>query len=112
MNDTVNGSISESVNGKKERKTDFTNESQQNLMRIIEYMASEPFRVFTTQEICEALGITKSKCYWTLQNLVGDGSRQGWLEQEADGWKLGARLPRIAEKVRKGIDENVRRFLG
>lgn len=106
--DTVNGEIGESVNGKKERKTDFTNESQQNLMKIVEYLATDVFRATTVQEICEAMCLTKSKAYWTLQNLKDTG----WVEQIADGWKLGPRLPRIAEKVRKGIEENVKAFLG
>ncbi|MDP3013864.1 MAG: hypothetical protein Q8M92_06440, partial [Candidatus Subteraquimicrobiales bacterium] len=97
--------------GRKEKKTDFTNESQQNLMKIVEYLSTDVFRVVTTQEICDALGITKSKAYWTLQNLSGDGSKQGWVEQIADGWKLGPRLPRIAEKVRKGIEANIKQYL-
>ena len=93
--------------GKKEKKTDFTNESQQNLMKIVEYLATDVFRSTTAQEICEALGISKSKAYWTLQNLKD----AGWVEQIADGWKLGPRLPRIAEKVRKGIEENIKLYL-
>ena len=89
------------------KKTDFTNESQQNLMKIVEYLATDVFRATTAQEICEALNITKSKAYWTLQNL----ELAGWVEQIADGWKLGPRLPRIAEKVRKGIEENIKQYL-
>lgn len=97
--------------GKKEKKTDFTNESQQNLMKIVECLATDVFRPMTTQEICDALGITKSKAYWTLQNLVGDGNKLGWVEQVADGWRLGPRLPKIAEIVRKGIADNVKQYL-
>lgn len=108
MKDTVNGAMGESVrNDKKEKKTDFTNESQQNLMKIVEYLATDVFRSTTAQEICEALGISKSKAYWTLQNL----ELAGWVEQQAEGWKLGPRLPRIAEKVRKGIEENIKLYL-
>lgn len=102
---------SQEGNKKKEKKTDFTNESQQNLMRIVECLATDVFRPMTTQEISDALGITKSKAYWTLQNLVGDGSRLGWVEQVADGWRLGPRMPKIAELVRKGIADNVKQYL-
>jgi len=105
--DAVNGSIGESVNGKKERKTDFTNESQQNLMKVVGYLSTDVFRATTVQEICDALGITKSKCYWTLQNLL----LEGWVEQEADGWKLGPRISRISEKVRKAVSESLKRYL-
>lgn len=94
------------------KKTDFTNESQQNLIRIVEVLATDVFRPMSAQEIADALGITKSKAYWTLQNLAGDGSRLGWVEQVSDGWRLGPRMPKIAEIVRKGIAENVKQYLG
>lgn len=96
------------MTNRKEKKTDYTNESQQNLMRIVEYLGADVFRAATTQEICNALNLTKSKGYWTLLNL----EIAEWVKQEADGWKLGPRLPKIAEIVRAGIADNVKAFLG
>jgi predicted Rossmann fold nucleotide-binding protein DprA/Smf involved in DNA uptake len=93
---------------KKEKKTDFESETQQNLMKIVMYLATDVLRPTTMKEIQDALGLTYNKTLWSLQNL----KLAGWAEQIADGWRLGPRLPRIAEDVRKGITDTVKRYIG
>lgn len=92
----------------KEKKTDFTNDSQQNLMKIVQYMATDITRVMSVQEIQDALELTYSKVTWTLHNL----RMQGWAEQVADGWRLSPLIVRIADSVRKGLADTAQRYLG
>lgn len=91
-----------------EKRTDFTSETQQNLMKIVEYLATDVLRPTTLKEIQDALDLSYNKALWSLHNLKA----RGWAEQVADGWRLGPRLPRIAEDVRKGITDTVRRYIG
>ena len=93
---------------KREKKTDFETETQQNLIRIVEYLAVDVLRPITMKELQDALGLTYNKTLWTLQNL----KLAGWAEQIADGWRLGPRLPKIAMDVRKGIADTVKRYVG
>jgi hypothetical protein len=93
---------------KKEKKTDFTLESQQNLMKIVEYLATDVFRPTTVDEIMTALSITNNKTIWALHNL----KFRGWAEQIADGWRLSPRIVRIADAVRANLGETVKRYLG
>lgn len=94
---------------KKEAKTDYTNESQQNLMRIVEYLAADVFKPTTVQELVDALeGLSYSKASWTLQNL----KIKGWVDQIGDTWRLSPRIVRIADSVRANFGEATRRYLG
>jgi hypothetical protein len=94
--------------GRKEKKTDFTNESQQNFAKVAMYLATDVLRPTTMKEIQDALNLSYNKVLGTLHNL----RICGWAEQVADGWRLGPRLPRIAEDVRKGISDTVKRYIG
>ena len=91
----------------REKKTDYRNESQQNLMRIVEFLATDIVRPSTVQEIVDALEIPYSKVNWTLHNLL----QNGWAEQKANGWRLSPRISRIADSVRTSLDATVRQYL-
>jgi DNA-binding IclR family transcriptional regulator len=93
---------------KKEGKTDYQNETQQNLMKIVEYLATDVFRITTIKEIVDALDITYSKASWVLHNL----KIRDWAEQQGDGWRLSPRIVRIADSVRANLGETTRRYLG
>lgn len=93
------------------KKTDFTNEAQQNLIKIVHFLATDVTRATTVQELVDALGgmMTKNQIYWTLQNLLIGG----WVVQEADGWKLCPDgMNKIAQKVSRGVAETVKKYLG
>lgn len=90
------------------RKTDYTIEAQQNLIRVVQYLATDVTRHATVGEIEEALDLSYTKVTWTLHNL----RERGWAEQNGDGWRLGPGLARIAETVRKGLADSVQRYLG
>jgi DNA-binding IclR family transcriptional regulator len=92
----------------KERKSDYTNETQQNLMRVVGWLAADVTRPATVGEISEALELSDSKVRWTLYNL----KMTAWVEQSGDGWRLSAGLAQIAERVRKGIAASAERYLG
>ncbi len=92
----------------KERKTDYTNVSQRNLMKIVQYLATDVTRVMSAQEIQDGLSLTYNQVLWTLHNL----REEGWAEQVADGWRLSPLIVRIADNVRKGIADTAARYLG
>jgi len=92
----------------KEGKTDFTNETQQNLMKIVEFLATDVFRPTTVKEIVDALGMTTSKAVWALHNLM----IRDWAEQVGDSWRLSPRIVKIADSVRANMGESMRRYLG
>lgn len=93
--------------GDKSRERDYKNESQQNLIKIVEYLARDVFKPATTQEIMEALALTKSKAHWTLHNLkIG-----GWVEQASSGWRLSPELVKIADSVRATLKEVMHKYL-
>ena len=90
------------------RKTDFTIEAQQNLIKTVHYLATDVTRHCTIGEISEALALTKNKVQWTLHNL----RERGWVEQSGDGWRLGQAIARIAEAIRKAHADSLQRYLG
>jgi DNA-binding IclR family transcriptional regulator len=92
----------------KDRKTDYTNESQQNLMKIVQYLATDVTRVMSQKEIEEALELTYNKVNATLHNL----RIQGWAEQVADGWRLSPLIVKIAVAAHRGIADTMRRYGG
>ena len=89
-------------------KTDYINESQQNLIKIVGYLATDVTRNSTIKDICEALELSYSKVNWTLHNL----RERGWVEQNGDGWRLGAGLGQISERIRKSFALAAERYLG
>lgn len=91
-----------------EKKTDYTNESQQNLMRTVQYLATDVTRVMGQKELEEALELSYSKVNFTLHNL----RMAGWAEQVADGWRLSPLIVKIAVSVQKGLADTAQRYLG
>lgn len=83
------------------------NENHQNLMKIVEYLATDVFRPATEKEICNALDIPERKAIWALYNLAS----RGWAEQVAGGWRLSPRIVKVAESVRTNFLEAVSRYL-
>ncbi len=91
----------------KEGKTDYTIEAQQNLMRIVQYLATDVTRVMSQKEIEEALELSYNKVNFALHNL----RMQNWAEQVADGWRLSPLISKISIAVQKGITDTAKRYL-
>jgi DNA-binding IclR family transcriptional regulator len=83
------------------------NETQQNLMKIVEYLATDVFKPVSENEIGAALDIPEAEVLWALQNLA----IRGWTEQAANGWRLAPRIVKIAELVRISLKEAIKRYL-
>jgi len=92
---------------KKEGKTDYECETQQNLMRVAEYLATDVTRPTGIKDISAALGMTYNQANWTMHNM----RLRGWAEQIGEGWRLSPRLVSIAKAVEAGIGEMVGRYL-
>lgn len=89
-------------------KTDYENEGQQNLIKVVKYLAKDVFKPVTPQEIMDTFGLSKSKAIWTLHNLaIG-----GWAEQLSNGWRLSPELVKIADSVRANLKEAMEKYLG
>jgi hypothetical protein len=93
--------------GKNNQETNYKNETQQNLIKVVEYLARDIFKPTTPQEIMTALGLTKSKAIWTLYNL----KLGGWAEQTASGWRLSPAIAKIAESIRATLKEVIHKYL-
>jgi len=93
---------------RKEAKTDYFIEAQDNLMRVVEFLEADVCRPTSLKELCAALDISQNKALWVLYNL----RRRNWVEQVGDAWRLGPRVSRISEAVRKAHAENLERYLG
>lgn len=89
------------------KKTDYTIVPQQNLIKVVMYLATDVTRHTTVREIAEALELKPQVVSWTLHNL----RERAWVEQSGDGWRLGPGLSRLAESVRKGLADSVQRYL-
>lgn len=81
-------------------------ETQQNLMKIVEYLAVDVFRPSAVTEICNALDITHDKTLRVLHNL----SVRGWAEQVAHGWRLSPRIVKIAYLARTNLEDTVKKY--
>jgi DNA-binding IclR family transcriptional regulator len=86
---------------------DCENETLQNLMKIVEYLATDVFRPSTEKEICNALDIPQRKATWALNNLA----TRGWTEHVAGGWRLAPRIVKVSDAVRINFLEAVSRYL-
>ena len=91
-----------------DKKTDYTNVSQQNLMKIVQYLATDVTRVMGQKEIEEALELSYNQVNFTLHNLRMDG----WAEQVADGWRLSPLIVKIAVAAHRGIADTMARYGG
>ncbi len=91
-----------------ERKTDYTTDTQQQLMKIVGWLATDITRFSTVTEISAALDISTNQVFRTMYNL----HERAWVERSGEGWRLGAGISRISESVRKGIGDTLQRYLG
>ncbi|MBI4652233.1 helix-turn-helix transcriptional regulator [Candidatus Desantisbacteria bacterium] len=81
------------------KKTNYTCETQQNLMKVVEYLALDIWKPQTIDEICKALDLSKNKVNWTLHNL----EEKEWTEQVVGGWRISPKIIKIADSVRRGF---------
>jgi DNA-binding IclR family transcriptional regulator len=91
-----------------ERKTDYTIDTQQNLMKIVGWLATDVTRHSTVTEISQALDISQNQVFRTLSNL----QERSWVERSGEGWRLGPGIAKISEAVRKGLGDTLQRYLG
>lgn len=81
-------------------------ESQQVLMKIVEYMAADICSPTSVQELCNALDITHKKAARALSSLA----ERDWVERVSAGWRLSPRIVKIADRVRKNINEAMKKY--
>ena len=86
---------------------DYTNDNQQNLMRVIEYLAQDILIPKSQQELAEVLDLSKDKVFRTLWNL----EEQGWVEASAGGYRLSPRMTRISDQLRLAVADVIRKHI-
>lgn len=84
------------------RDTDYTNEAQQRLMRVVLALFGDVIAGYPPSVLCKAVGCSASVITRDLDNLL----TAGWAERlETTGhWRLTPRLPQQAIKVFAAID--------
>ncbi len=89
------------------RKTDYTNEAQQRLMRLVLVMFGDVVNGYPPSVLAKAVGCAQPVITRDLDNLA----TAGWAErdEEALTWRLTPRLPQQAVKVFTAVDKAERR---
>lgn len=90
----------------KEKKQ-YTNESQQTLIKVVRYLAQDILIPKTLKEIHEALNISRDVAFRTCWNLQG----AGWVEEGAYGYRLSPGLTIIADRLRQAVADTLRKYL-
>lgn len=85
----------------------YTNDNQQNLMRVIEYLAQDILIPKSQQELAEVLDLSKDKVFRTLWNL----EEEGWVEASAGGYRLSPRMTIISDRLRLAVADTLRKYI-
>lgn len=91
-----------------EKERSYTNENQQNICRVVEYLSEDILQPKTLKEVHEALGLSRDQAFRTLWNLKD----RGWVEETARGYRLSPRIVRIADNLRLAVADTLREYLG
>ena len=90
------------------RSTDYTNEAQQRLLKVILALFSDVVQGLTPSTLARAVGCSPAVITRDLDNLRTAGLAE---RDEATGmWRLTPRLPQQAIKVWNSIDHAQRRL--
>ncbi|MBN9477389.1 MAG: IclR family transcriptional regulator [Bordetella sp. SCN 67-23] len=90
------------------RKTDYTNQAQQRLLRVILALFSDVVNGLTVTQVAKAADCSAPNAIRDLDNLRTAGFAE--RDEEAGVWRLTARLPQQAIKVWTSIDRAERRL--
>ncbi|MBV5296314.1 MAG: IclR family transcriptional regulator [Curvibacter lanceolatus] len=97
------------------RATDYTNEAQQRLLRLIDLLAGHELQGLAPAAIAKALGCSPSVVTKDMANLQA----AGWAEREPvnNNWRLGPHLIRMSIRhalalntARQAFDDIVQRY--
>ncbi|MEO8118031.1 MAG: IclR family transcriptional regulator [Rhodoferax sp.] len=89
------------------RKTDYTNEAQQRLMRLVLVLFGDVVNGYSPSVIAKAMNCKPPIVTRDLDNLATAGIAE---RDESGAWRLTARLPQQAIKVFTAIDRAERRI--
>lgn len=92
----------------KQRKTDYTNEAQQRILKMVLALFGDAINGYTPGALAKALGCASSMVTRDLDNLAKAGLVK--LDEESGTWCLTPRLPQQAIKVWTAIDRAERRI--
>lgn len=83
------------------RKTDYTNNAQQRLMRVILVMFGDVVEGFAPSALAKAVGCAPGVMTRDLYNLHKSGIAH--CDEESGRWRLTSRLPQQAVKIYAAI---------
>ncbi len=87
---------------------DYTIDSQQNLMAVVEYLSRAWPIPQPVQAVVQETGLSRDQAFRTLKNL----STGLWADSTADGWLLAPHLCQISERLRFQLHHLHHRYLG
>lgn len=85
----------------------YTNDNQQTLMRMVEYLGQDILMPKTLKELHEALNISRDQAFRTVWNLMD----MGWAEEAAQGYRLSPRIVEIADRLRRAVADTLIKYL-
>lgn len=88
-----------------ERK--YTNESQQNMGKVVMYLAQDILVPKSQKELAEALNLSKSQAHGTIWNLID----LGWVEENAGAYRLSPRMTIISDRLRLAVADVIEKYI-
>ncbi len=85
----------------------YVNENQQQMMKVVEYLAQDILIPKTQREIMEALGFSRDQVFRTLWNLKD----REWVEELAQGHRLAPKIVMISDRLRLAVADTLRKYL-
>jgi len=89
-----------------EDKTYIT-ESQQNMGRVVEYMAQDILIPKSQKELMETLNLSRDQAFRTIWNLM----HLGWVEENAGAYRLSPKLTTISDRLRLAVADTIRKYI-
>ena len=91
-----------------EKKTDYTNNAQQRLLRVVLVLAGNEFNGLLPGEIAKAVGTTPHNITRDLDNLRKAGVAE--VIQDTGRWRLGPKLIQVAMAFQRHVTKMRSRF--
>ncbi|MDA8106180.1 MAG: hypothetical protein M0Z71_12485 [Nitrospiraceae bacterium] len=91
----------------EEKKRDYRNDSQQQMIRVTDYLAQDILSPKTAGEISDALGLSKDQVFRTAWNLID----AGWVEESARGYRLSPRITTYGERLRLAVADTLHKYI-
>ena len=85
----------------------YITESQQNMGRVVEYMAQDILIPKSQKELMETLNLSRDQAFRTIWNLM----YLGWVEENAGAYRLSPKMTMISDRLRLAVADTIRKYI-